>query len=442
MQRTRIPFSQKAERTQAQPISYLMQAAVQNRELISLAAGLVDEPSLPVDAARGLVADLLAEDERGQLALQYGTTHGYLRLRRQVLEHLCRMEACTPADLSLCDENVIISTGSQQMLFLVSDVLLDPGDIVIVAAPSYFVYTGTLASFGAQTRTAAMDADGMRVDEVRRRIEELRAEGNLHRLKIIYVMSYYQNPTGLTLAGDRRGPLVALAREFSTADHRILIVEDAAYRELCCDGLDLPSIKRYDSGNEFVVLCQTFSKPFSPGLKTGYSFLPDELVEPVLHQKGNHDFGSNNFCQHVISRAIETGAYAEQVARLREVYRRKRDVMLAALAESFAGFPGGPVSSTRPGGGLYVWVTFPASVPTVRDGELFAACLEEGVLYVPGEYCYEAGAGGEMARRTMRLCFGVVPEEKIREGVRRLAAAARRCARAPQATQSAAAPGP
>jgi 2-aminoadipate transaminase len=425
--RTRVPFSQKALRTQEQPISYLMQAAVQNRDLISLAAGLVDEPSLPVEVARDLVNEILAEPDSGQMALQYGTTHGYLTLRRQVLQHLCQMEGCSAEDLNLSVENVIISTGSQQMLFLVSDVLLDPGDIVIVSAPSYFVYTGTLASFGVSTRAAAVDAGGTRIDEVRRRLEELAAEGNLARCKLIYEMSYYQNPTGLTLAADRRRALVELAREFSTADHRILVLEDAAYRELCYDGGDLPSVKRYDPDNEFVVLCQTFSKPFSPGLKTGYTFLPDELVEPVLHQKGNHDFGSNNFAQHLISRAIETGAYARQVKRLRETYRRKRDVMLSALDDEFGDFPGGPVSCTRPGGGLYVWATFPPSVPTPRDGALFAACLGEGVLYVPGEYCYEAGVCPDMASRTMRLCFGVVPQDKIVEGVRRLARAARRC---------------
>jgi 2-aminoadipate transaminase len=167
-----------------------------------------------------------------------------------------------------------------------------------------------------------------------------------------------------------------------------------------------------------------------PGLKTGYAFLPEDLVEPVLHQKGNHDFGSNNFAQHLISRAMESGEYARQVERLKETYRRKRDLMLDALGARFAGFPGGPVTWTRPGGGLYVWVTFPPSLPTGRQSELFTACLSEGVIYVPGEYCYEAGAADPMAGRTMRLCFGVVPEAQIVEGVARLARAANRRAAA------------
>src|SRR5262249_15842635 len=149
---------------------------------------------------------------------------------------------------------------------------------------------------------------------------------------------------------------------------------------------DVASIKSLDDGNEYVVLAMTFSKACSPGLKTGYGILPRDLVEPLLRLKGNHDFGSNNFTQHFLHRLLETGAYDRHVARLREVYREKRDTLLDALSEEFP--VGSGVSWTRSHGGLYVWLSFPRSIPSGPGGRLMNAALRDGVLYVPGQFCY------------------------------------------------------
>src|SRR5690606_30075156 len=140
-------------------------------------------------------------------------------------------------------------------------------------------------------------------------------DGQLHRVKFIYCTSYFQNPTGLTLSTERRRRLLDIARHFSR-EHRILIVEDAAYRELLYDGDALPSIKSFDPGNQYTVLAQTFSKPFAPGIKTGYTFMPHDLLQAVLRQKGNHDFGSANLCQHIALQAMTDGSYQQQVHRL------------------------------------------------------------------------------------------------------------------------------
>jgi len=422
----RIAFSQKSVRTGEQPISYLLKQAVANRNMISLAAGLVDHETLPHEAVREAAGEILGDPETGRRALQYGTIRGDDRLRGLMLEHLGRLEGVDPSRLGLGSEHVVVTSGSQQLLYLVSDMLVDPGDIVIVSAPSYFVYLGTLENLGARAVSIPMDADGMRTDLLEERLEQLEREGLLPRVKLIYVVSYFQNPTGLTLSAERRPELVRIAQRFSR-DHRILVLEDAAYRELCYEGAVPPSVKRHDPANEWVVLAQTFSKPFSPGLKTGIGFLPDELVEPLDQQKGNHDFGSANFNQHLLAHAMASGRYAQQVQALVRQYRTKLTAMLDGL-EAALGDLRPEVDWTRPRGGLYVWVTAPEGVDTGPDGELLACCLERGVLYVPGQYCYgPAEPGAAVPTHHMRLSFGVQSPENIQEGLHRLADALREC---------------
>lgn len=410
-------FSEKARRTLSPPISYLMAEGVTNPHLISLAAGLVDYESLPVQRFREAAQRLLADEARGRIALQYGTTEGLLELREAMLSHLEQLEGKPRAALGLSARETLVTSGSQQMLQLLTDVLVDPGDIVITAAPTYFVYTGVLQAAGARVLSSPADAGGMRTDMLRRRLEECRARGELHRVKIIYVVSYSDNPTGVSVAAARRPEFVELAREFSR-DHRILVIEDAAYRELRYDGMRPPSIKSYDAGNRHVALTMTFSKSFSAGCKIGYSFLPADLVQPVLEQKGNHDFGSTNVLQHVLAELVRSGEYAAHVREVQRAYRRKRDAMLAALERELGGVPG--VNWTRPNGGLYVWMTLPDGLDTRRGGRLFRRCLDAGVLYVPGEHCFAEAEGG-VPQNHLRLSFGVARPEEIETGIRRLA---------------------
>jgi 2-aminoadipate transaminase len=428
-----VGFSEHARRTKDSPISYFMQQAVENPRLISLAAGLVDAASLPAGPVQDAIDNLLATPERARAALQYGTTQGYLPLREKLVEHVARMDGVTPGDLSLTADDVVITTGSQQLLYLLAELLLDPGDIVLTEAPSYFVYQGTLESFGVRTPSVPMDEHGLRLDALEQILDRLEYDCQLERVKMIYTCDYFQNPSGLTLSRERRGPLVELARRYSRKQ-RILILEDAAYRELRYEGEDLPSVKRFDPDNRHVIQAMTFSKPCAPGLKTGYGVLPRDLVAPLLRLKGNHDFGSNNFTQHLLDRLLETGAYARHAGELRNVYRRKRDVLLQALAAEF-GPRGeddhlggtGKMHWTHPAGGLYVWLSFPRSVDTGPDGPLMAAALREGVLYVPGQFCYVAEERKPVPTWEVRLSFGVVSEEQLVEGVRRLGRAAAAC---------------
>jgi 2-aminoadipate transaminase len=342
-----------------------------------------------------------------------------LRLRQQVLQSWAAREGIEPASRGLSPEHVILTTGSQQFLELVSEVMLDPGDIVLVPAPTYFVYLGTLANLGVRAVGVKMDDEGICLDSLDSRLEELEAAGELGRVKLIYVTSYFQNPTGISLAEDRRPQLVEIARRWSRKQ-RIFVLEDAAYRDLCYSGPDLHSVRYFDEAGDTVIFTQTFSKSCSPGLRVGYGLLPECLREPVSSLKGNHDFGSASFNQCVISALIARGLYEKHVARLIESYRRKLGVVLAAADEFFSGFAG--VEWVRPKGGLYVWMTLPEGIDTGRHGELFRRALEEGVMYVPGEYCYPP-QNGVAPRNHMRLSFGVQSEEGLREGMRRLAIA-------------------
>src|SRR5262249_2177325 len=258
--------------------------------------------------------------------------------------------------------------------------------------------------------------DSGALEELLTRLDQ---SGELPRVKLIYTVDYFQNPTGLTLSLARRRHMLDLAQRFSKTQ-RILILEDAAYRELRFAGVDVPSIKSFDRTNEFVILAMTFSKPLSPGLKTGYAVMPQDLVGPLLRFKGNHDFGSCNLIQHVLDRLLDSDLYRRHVEHLREVYRSKRDTLLGALAEEFPPDQS-PLRWTTPDGGLYVWLRFPPEVETGPGSQFMEAALREGVLYVPGAFCYVDPKPNHEAR----LCYGVASHDELREAVRRLGKAAR-----------------
>ena len=426
---TPFAFSARARRTHEQPISYLMAQAVNNPDLISLAAGLVDYETLPSTEVAELATRILNEPEASaktrtpKIPLQYGTTEGLAELRQQLLDHVAALDGVAPSSLGDVTD-VVVTTGSQQLLFLLTDVLVDPGDIVVTSWPSYFVYTDALKTLGAEVRCVDMDDDGMIPEALERLLESLTQSGDIDRVKIVYVVDYHQNPTGITLSADRRPQLLDLVRRYSRS-HRILLVEDSAYRELTYDGEGPKSIRRLDGGRDHVALCHTFSKTFSPGLKTGFGILPADLTEPVLLQKGSHDFGSTNLAQHIISKAMRTGLYQGHVESLCRSYAQKRDVTLGALAASLDG-ASDDLRWTQPSGGMYVWLTLPESIDTGFEAPLFKKCLETGVIYVPGACCYADDATRTPPRNTIRLSYGAATEEQIEKGIELLAAAVRK----------------
>ncbi|MFT5325916.1 MAG: 2-aminoadipate transaminase [Planctomycetaceae bacterium] len=417
-----IRFSQRRQQAAEQSIAYLMKQGIENRDVISLAAGFVDEVTLPVSLVRESIADILTDDAAGHQVLQYGTTAGFGPLRENLLGHLARLENGSLSELNVTENEIVVTSGSQQLLQHLSDALFDPGDICLVAAPTYFVFLGTLNGVGARAIAIDTDENGMRMDALETELGRIEAAGELNRVKMIYLVSSFENPSGVTLADDRRKQAVDIAKRWSK-EQRILILEDAAYRELRYEGDDRPSIWSYDESRQHVILAQTFSKSFSPGIRVAYGVLPRDLVSAVHDVKGNFDFGSPNLNQRIISHALQSGKYEAHVAGLQSSYRVKRDAMLAAADEFFTDIPG--VSWLRPHGGLYVWMTLPDEIETGFDSPLFQqASKGEGVMYVPGEIAYPKGS--PLQKRTqMRLSFGVESPETIRDGMQRLSRAVR-----------------
>jgi 2-aminoadipate transaminase len=411
-----LALSAKSIRTPESPISYYMEQAIENPALISLAAGLVDTASLPITPVAEAAAKLLADPRIAKAALQYGTTQGHAPLREKILRHVSTLDGVGAESVGLTARNVVVTTGSQQLLYLLSEILLDPGDIVITESPSYFVYHSVLASGQIRVLTVPMDDEGMRTAELARLLERLDRAGELPRVKLIYAVDYYQNPSGRTLSAPRRRELFDIVDAYRRKQ-RILILEDAAYRELRFEGDDLASIKSHDRRNEFVVYAGTFSKPCAPGLKTGYALMPSELLEPLMRLKGNHDFGSNNLSQYIVDALLESGDYHRHVEYLTGVYRAKRDAMLRAIEREFADLPG--ASWTTPRGGLFVWLSLPEEIATGPSGALIANAIKEGVLFIPGEFGYVA-VDGKRPTNEMRLSYGDASIEQIGEGIRRL----------------------
>lgn len=417
-----VSLARRAVWAEGQAISFLMQQGVENPDCLSLAAGLVDSATLPVDIVRQAAEVVLGDANSGREALQYGHTAGSEKLRRLIRNHLDELERETGGELNVDLDQIILTQGSQQFLSLVAQVLLDPGDICLVAAPTYFVFLGTLAGVGARAIPVETDENGMKPDSLIEKLEEIEAAGESDRVKLIYLVSDFENPSGFTLTADRREQIVAIA-EASSTTKRIHILEDAAYRELRYDGEPLPSVRSSDKSGQSVLYAGTFSKSFSPGLRVGFGIVPKSLVEPIRARKGNEDFGSAHLNQQLLATVLGQDWYRPHAETVRQGYRTKRDALLSGIEEHFTDLDG--VSWMRPEGGLYVWMTLPPYIETGFGSPLFKRAAKfEHVMYVPGELCH-GGEPEEKPTNQMRLSFGVLDPANLKEAAVRLARAVR-----------------
>ncbi len=413
-----MSLSQRARWAAGQPISDLMARALANPELISLAAGFVDSETLPCDIVREAVDKFMRDGIKARSALQYGTTHGDRRLRELIFQMWQAADgSLARTDISL--EQIVLTAGSNQLLHLVADTLLDPGDIVLTARPTYLVFLGIVRNVGARAIGVPSDEQGPIPEALEQTLHQLDQSGVLARVKVFYLVPYFNNPCGATVPDSRRAILLEILDRWSH-HHAIYLIADNAYRELRYVGTDIPSMSCFDRRGDRVIETGTFSKSFSPGLRVGWGILPPRLVGPVLDQKGNVDFGSPHFAQKVMVQVLEEGRYSTHVASLCQMYSAKMQAILDAAQEFLGEFP--HVRWRHPQGGLYLWVEMPEAIDTGPDGPLFSAALKRGVLYVPGQYCFPSERGPE-GTNTMRLSFGVQSLEGLRSGMKRLAMA-------------------
>jgi len=312
---------------------------------------------------------------------------------------------------------MIISHGSQQFLYMATEALCNSGDIVLVEDPTYFVYLGIMQSHGVVGRGVRVNHDGIDLAHLEEVLESLRRDGNLHRLKILYLVSYYQNPTSRsTSLRVKAGALELLRRYEHAAGHPIYLMEDAAYRELGFAGSPSPSALAVKGAVDRVIYSGTYSKPFATGVRVGFGLLPEELLKPVLRIKGNHDFGTSNLTQQLVSRSLASGLYEKNLARVQRRYRTKAKAMTDAIGEHLSG----SVQWEQPEGGLNVWAALPRKVNTGMKSHFFRRVLDRNVLYVPGGLCYVDDPTRAKPGHEMRLSFGAATEVDIRTGIRRL----------------------
>ncbi len=412
-------FSELARRTQEPPISWLMNMTLARPNLISLAAGFTDDASLPVAETEALLREILSSKKEAQKTLQYGSTVGDPVLRRLTGERLREQDGTSSdpeADLYR-PERLTITHGSQQLLYLVTECLCDPGDIVLLEDPTYFVYLGITESRGLTCRGIPLQPDGIDLAALEQTLERLKREGGLSRVKMLYLVSYFQNPSGVTTSFQKKARALELLKHYERfAGHPIYLLEDAAYRDLRFGGEDIPSALVAKGAGDRVIYAGTYSKPFATGIRVGYGVLPEPVLRMVARLKGNHDFGTSNLLQQILARALGSCRYREHVALLQKRYAGKAAVMVNAIRESFPG----KVEWQPPAGGLYVWAKAPRRVKTGPRSKLFKRVLERDVLYVPGELCYAQDETRPASQNEMRLSFGNANEKDIQIGISRL----------------------
>ena len=386
-------FSGRAKSTRSSAMRDLMALTAQP-QVISLAGGLPDMTVFPPEVMAKVTAQIAAE--ASARALQYGPTEGLDDVREAIAQVMAAegMTAIEPDD-------ILVTTGGQQVIDLVCRTLVDPGDVVIAEAPTYPGAVPCFGSFEADVVQIAMDADGMRVDELEETLDRLEREGR--RPKFVYTIPTFHNPAGVTMSLPRRRRLVEVARE-----RELLVLEDNPYGLLRYEGDPLPTLYSLDGG-EFVIYLGTFSKILSAGIRVGWAVAPGPVFQKLNIGKQAADLCSSSLSQLFVATYFRSGLWAEQLERFKEVYRRRRDVMLGALEE----FLGPHAEWTRPQGGLFLWATLPDYIDTT---DLLARALESDVAFVPGRAAYLDGRGGS----SMRLNFSGVAEDDFREGVRRI----------------------
>jgi 2-aminoadipate transaminase len=369
-----------------------LMALTERDDVISLAGGLPDTSTFPTDSYAALMGQVAAQS--CARALQYGPTGG-----SEVIKH-CIAEVMAAEGMQIGIQDMLVTTGGQQAIDLVCKTLLDPGDVVIAEAPTYPGAIPTFCSYEADVVQIPLDDDGMQVDQLEATLDTLQREGR--RPKFVYTVPTFQNPAGVTMSLARRRELVRIARE-----RELLVMEDNPYGMLRYEGEPLPTL--YSLDHEFVIYAGTFSKILSPGVRLGWAVAPAPILDQMQTGKQGADLCSSPITQYFVAAYFDSGPWGDYLGSLVEIYRRRRDVMLDAMAEHFPR----EAHWTHPQGGLFIWATMPDYIDTT---DLLARALQENVAFVPGRAAYLDGRGGS----AMRLNFSGVAEDQIREGIRRI----------------------
>ena len=367
-------------------------AVASRPEVVSLAGGMPNISGLPLDVVGGAIHDLV--DERGAVAMQYGSGQGDPRLREQI----CAVMALEGVDAH--PDDVVVTVGSQQAVDLVTRIFCDPGDVVICEAPSYVGALGVFRAYECEVVHTAMDAEGLVPEALAETIARVQAAGK--RVKFVYTIPNFHNPAGVTLSPSRRTEILRVCRE---AD--VLVLEDNPYGLLGFDR-DPHRALRADEPDGVVYL-GSFSKTFAPGFRVGWALAPHAVREKLVLAQESATLCPPSFSQLAVSAYLSEHDWLGQIKQFREMYRERRDAMISALDDLM---PRGARWNV-PEGGFYVWLTLPDGLDAKA---MLPRAVTARVAYVPGTAFFADGTGAQ----SMRLSYCYPTPERIREGVRRL----------------------
>lgn len=384
-----LNYAKRMNNIRASEIRELLKLT-QRPEVISFAGGLPAPELFPVEEFKRVAEEVL--DEKGTAALQYGPTEGYLPLREKIVERMKKVK------VDLESDNILITNGSQQGLDFSARIFINPGDVIICESPSYLGAINAFKAYEPRFVEVETDDEGMIMEDLEKALKEN------ENVKFIYVIPDFQNPSGKTWSLKRRKGLVELANKYNVA-----IIEDNPYGELRFEGEILPAVKHFDTEGR-VIFLGTFSKIFCPGLRLGWVAADKEVLNKYVLVKQGADLQSSTISQMEVAKFLEVYDIEEHIEKLKKVYKKRKDLMIKTMEEEF---PEG-IKFTNPEGGLFTWVVLPKHINARKLAE---KALEKNVAFVPGGSFFPNG-GNE---NTFRMNYSNMDEERIVEGIKRLA---------------------
>ena len=363
---------------------------IEEPDIISFAGGLPASELFPVEEMKKVSVKVL--DENGEEALQYSGSQGYLPLRNHIAK---RMNEKGKTNVKA--EDILVTSGSQQALDFAGNVFLDEGDIVLCESPSYLGALNAFKGYKPRIMEVPTDKEGM----ITEGLEKILKEND--RVKFIYVIPDFQNPTGVTCSLDRRKKFMEVVNKYE-----IPVIEDNPYGELRYEGEFLPALKSFDTKG-LVIYLGTFSKIFCPGYRLGWTCASKDILQKFITCKENSDLQTSTIGQRELSKYIDDYDLDEHVEKIKSTYKKRRDLMLDCMEKEFPEV----VSFTHPHGGLFTWVKLPEKL---NAQDLMKKCVENKVAYVPGGFFFPEGN----KENYFRLNYSSSKEEKIVEGIKRL----------------------
>jgi len=388
-------FSERVKGAKRSAIRELLKLTAQP-EIISFGGGLPAPETFPHEEMAKIAEEAIREDY--SKVLQYGMTEGSRTLRQAVCDWL------RPQGVDASVDDLLVTTASQQALDLLCKAFIDPGDVIFCGLPTYLGAVQVFRLFQTSMVGVPLEDDGMDLDQLEARIEEVREAGT--PMKAIYVIPDFQNPSGITMSLEKRKRLLEIAKR-----EDLLIFEDNPYGQLRFAGEPVPSICSLDDEGR-VMLLLTFSKTLSAGLRLAVMLARGDLMDALVRAKQATDLCTSRLIQHLAAQYMLRYGIEKHLEEIRPVYKEKRNAMIEALERYMPADAG--ISWTEPEGGLFVWVRLPEWIDTT---EMLEAAIERKVAYVPGTSSYVDGGG----QNTLRLAFSLATPDVINEGIRRLA---------------------